>query len=217
MKIGIRPISDHNGGDNKGMAPHIENWHHGKRQPAGKAYGLREVEVFTSITVKRIVLQDSSGSSKKATGVELASGQILKVNKEVIVCCGALRTPQLLMLSGIGPADELQKHSIPLLVEAPDVGKNLFDHGALTQFYRIHNPEKGLCAPSPSFNNPSHLEGFPTDYIITESVPDSVIKSALQLDFPRNSVTDNHPHLFPPRSHYEILQCTHPPRCPSRI
>ena len=150
LKIGIRPISDHNGGDNNGMAPHIENWHHGKRQPAGKAYGLREVEVFTNITVKRIVLQDSSGSSKKATGVELASGQILKANKEVIVCCGALRTPQLLMLSGIGPADELQKHSIPLLVEAPDVGKSLFDHGALTQSYRIHNPEKGLCVASPS-------------------------------------------------------------------
>ena len=116
------------------------------------------------------------------------------------------------MLSGIGPADELRKYSIPLLVEAPDVGKNLFDHGAVTQFYRIHNPEKGLCAPSPDFNHPSYLEGFPTDYLITESVPDSIMKSALQLDYPQCSVIDNHPHLS--RSHYEILPMYAPTEVP---
>ena len=214
LKIGVKLISDHNGGDNKGMAPHVENWHNGKRQPAGKAYGLQGVEVLTNTTVKRIVLQDEPRNMKKVTGVELTSGQILKANKEVIVCCGSLRTPQLLMLSSIGPADELKKHHIPLLVEAPDVGKNLFDHGSLTQFYRIRNPENGLCAPSPNFNHPTYLEGFPTDYIIAESVPNSVIKSALQVDFPEHSVTDNHPHLFPPRSHYEILPMYAPTEVP---
>lgn len=212
LKIGVKPIPDHNGGDNKGMAPHIENWHNGKRQPAGKAYGLKGVEVLTNTTVKRIILQGSSASSKKVTGVELTSGQVLKANEEVIVCCGALRTPQLLMLSGIGPADELRKHDIPVLVEAPDVGKNLFDHGAVTQFYRIHNPEKGLCAPSPGFNHPSYLEGFPTDYIITESVPDSIMKSALRLDYPQYSDIDNHPHVS--RSHYEILPMYAPTEVP---
>ena len=214
LKIGVTPISDHNGGDNKGMAPHVENWHKGKRQPAGKAYGLQGVEVLTNTTAKRIVLQDDPGNWKKATGVELTSGQILKASMEVIVCCGALRTPQLLMLSGIGPANELKRHNVPLIVEAPDVGKNLFDHCSLTQFYRIRNPENGLCAPSPNFSHPTYLEGFPTDYIIAESAPDSVIKSALQVDFPEHSITDNHPHLFPPRSHYEILPMYAPTEVP---
>ena len=213
LKIGVNLISDHNGGDNKGMAPHVENWHNGKRQPAGKAYGLEGVQVLTNTTVKRIILQDNPEGSKKATSVELTSGQILKT-KEVIVCCGALRTPQLLMLSGIGPADELKKHHIPLLVEAPEVGKNLFDHGSVTQFYRIRNPEYGLCAPSPKFDHPTYLEGFPTDYIIAESAPSSVVQPALQLDYPGQFVTDDHPHLFPPRSHYEILPMYAPTEVP---
>lgn len=214
LKIGIKPVADHNGGNNKGMAPHIENWHNGKRQPAGKAYGLEGVEVLTNTTVRKIILQDNPGGFKQATGVELTSGHILKASREVIVCCGALRTPQLLMLSGIGPADELKKHHISLVVEAPDVSENFLDHGSITQFYRIHNPESGLCAPSPNFNHPTYLEGFPTDYIIAESAPNSVIKSALQLDFPGHYVSDDHPHLFPPRSHYEILPMYAPTEVP---
>ena len=214
LQIGVKPIPDHNGGDNKGMAPHVENWYRGKRQPAGKAYGLKAVQILSNTTVKRIILQDSTSDVKTATGVELTSGQILKAKKEVIVCCGAFYTPQLLMLSGIGPADELKKYNIPLLVESPGVGKNLSDHCSITQFYRIHNPEKGLCAPSPAFNHPSYLEGFPTDYIITESVPVSALKPALQLDSPDHPITDTHPHLYPPRSHYEILPMYAPTEVP---
>ncbi|KAL8702859.1 MAG: hypothetical protein Q9201_003972 [Fulgogasparrea decipioides] len=215
LKIGVKPIHDHNGGDNKGMAPHVENWHKGKRQPAGKAYGLEGVKVMTNTTVKRIILEDGqSSSSRRAKGVELTSGQTLDASKEVIVSCGAFRSPQLLMLSGIGPTDELEKHSIPVLVESPEVGKNLCDHSALTQFYRIHDPEKGLCAPNSAFNHPSYLEGFPTDYIIAESAPSSTLKHALQLDSPDQSITDNHPSLSPPRSHYEILPMYAPTEVP---
>ena len=214
LKIGVKPNHDHNSGDNKGMAPHIENWYKGKRQPAGKAYGLKGVEVLDNKTVKKIILEDGPKNLRKAMGVELTSGQILKANKEVIVCCGTIRTPQLLMLSGIGPANELKKHNIPLLVELPDVGKNFNDHSSITQFYRIRNPENGLCAPSPAFNHPSYLEGFPTDYIIAESAPISALKHALQLDSPDQSVTGTDPCLFPPRSHYEILPMYAPTEVP---
>ena len=166
LRIGVKPIHDHNGGDNKGLAPHVENWYNGKRQPAGKAYGLQDVTVLDRNTVKRIILKDTPQGGKRATGVELTSGQALKARKEVIVSCGAFRSPQLLMLSGIGPADELKKHNIPLLVESPQLGKNLFDHGAVTQFYRIRTPEQGFCAPSPNFNHPTFLEGFPTGKVL---------------------------------------------------
>lgn len=128
LKVGVKPVADYNGGNDKGMASHIENWHNGKRQPAGKAYGLQGVEVLTNTTVRKIILQDNPRGFKEAAGVELTSGHILKATREVIVCCGALRTPQLLMLSGIGPADELKKHHISLVVEAPDLGENFFDH-----------------------------------------------------------------------------------------
>ena len=69
LKIGVKLISDHNGGDNKGMAPHVQNWHNGKRQPAGKAYDLQGVKLLTDTTVKNIILQDNPKDLKKATGV----------------------------------------------------------------------------------------------------------------------------------------------------
>lgn len=112
VKIGVKPIRDHNSGDNKGMAPRVENWYKGKRQPAGKAYGLKGVEVINKKTVTKVILEDGPNNIKKATGIELTSGETLKANREVIVCCGTIRTPQLLMLSGIGSADELKKHNI---------------------------------------------------------------------------------------------------------
>lgn len=212
-KVGVKFIRDHNGGDNKGMAPHIENWYKGKRQPAGKAYGLAGVEVLTGKTVKRIMLEDKSNGHKVATGAELTSGEVITATREVIVACGAIRTPQLLMLSGIGPADELAKQNIPIQVESPHVGKNFVDHSSVTQFYRIHEPDKGLCAPSPAFNHPSYVEGFPTDYIITESAPTDLIKQALERD-ESTSISDTHPHIYPPRSHYELLPMYAPTEVP---
>lgn len=100
------------------MAPHIENWHNGKRQPAGKAYGLQGVEVLIDTTVRKVILQDNPAGFKQATGVKLTSGHILKASREVSVCYGALRTAQLLILSGINPADELKKNHTSLVVEA---------------------------------------------------------------------------------------------------
>ena len=213
LKIGVKSIEDHNSGDNKGLAPHVENWHQGKRQPTGKAYGLHGVEVLTDSLVKRIILEDGANGRKKAVGAELTSGRVITANKEVIVCCGAIRTPQLLMLSGIGPAGELKKHGIEQLVDAPEVGQNLSDHCTITQFFKVRNPEKGLCAPSPGFNHPSFIEGFPTDYIITESAPFEALKAALKADGEPN-VTDKHSLLHPPRSHFELLPMYAPTEVP---
>ena len=210
-KIGVAPNPDHNSGNNKGIAPHVENWYKGKRQPAGKAYGLKGVEVLTNKTVRKIILENTSGKLK-ATGVELTSGQVL-IAAEIVMCCGAIRTPQVLMLSGIGPVEELNKHNIPVLLDSPEVGKNFSDHSSITQFYRLRNPEKGLSAPA--LNHPTYLEGFPTDYIIAESAPTPTVKHALEADSPDQApITDDHPYLYPPRSHYEILPMYAPTEVP---
>ena len=59
---------------------------------------------------------------------------------EVLVCAGAVNTPQLLMLSGIGPRTELEKHGIRVVVDLPGVGANLADHPAVVSGYRITKP-----------------------------------------------------------------------------
>jgi choline dehydrogenase len=67
----------------------------------------------------------------RATGVYVDIAGITRharARREVILCGGAINTPQLLMLSGIGPADHLASHGIDLVVDAPEVGENLQDH-----------------------------------------------------------------------------------------
>jgi len=95
--------------------------------PSGKNTNLT---VTTNSLVTKIIFD-----GKKAIGIEILNkeGKLENVmaNKEVIVSGGSINSPQILMLSGVGDADELQKHSIPLVQHVPAVGKNLQDHARL--------------------------------------------------------------------------------------
>ena len=76
----------------------------------------------------------------KANGVEwLQRGKLVKARatQEVILCGGALQTPQILQLSGIGPADLLKSHNIPVIVDSPEVGENLQDHYQMRVVVRL--------------------------------------------------------------------------------
>lgn len=134
LDAGLDWNADANAGNPLGVAAYTENWRDGKRQPSGKAYGLAGVDVVTSSTVQRILLE---GDGPKAVGVELASGEKILADKEVILSCGAIRSPQILMLSGIGAEDELAKHKIQQIVDSPEVGLNFNDHCCLAQFFRV--------------------------------------------------------------------------------
>lgn len=165
---GLEYNPDPNGGIPFGFSLLTENWRDGKRQPAGLAYDLSKVTVFTDAVVKRINLDPST---LVVSGLELLDGRVFNASKEVIVCCGSIRTPQLLMLSGIGPAEHLSAHSIPVAVDLP-VGKNLHDHAAATLYWKLKHPERGLAIGSPTFMKPGFETGNPIDWIITSSISD---------------------------------------------
>ncbi len=79
----------------------------------------------------------------RAVGVEVeikGKKQILNARKEVILCAGALETPKLLMLSGVGPADHLQALGIPVVKDVPSIGSNLHDHPNVAMFYQGRKP-----------------------------------------------------------------------------
>ncbi|TVY51342.1 Pyranose dehydrogenase 3 [Lachnellula cervina] len=207
---GLPAIADGNGGNPIGVAPLTENWHpKGYRQPAGRVYGLKGVEVVTNAQVHRIILDGNV-----ATGAELVDGRRFTAEREVIVCCGAIRTPQVLLLSGIGPAEELARHGIKQLVDSPDVGLNFHDQIAMCQFFKIKNPDNlGLVAGSPLWNDPSYLLGVPADIVIVDTAPLKELKAAMIADGEPN-VTDSHPHLQTNRGHLELLPIYAPTEAP---
>jgi hypothetical protein len=88
-----------------------------KRQHSGYSYDVFGVHVICESLVVRILLD----ASTKATGVELINGAKLAARREVIMSCGTQKTPQLLLLSGIGLTEELQKHNIPISVDSYQV------------------------------------------------------------------------------------------------
>ncbi|KAL6716707.1 hypothetical protein ACLMJK_006275 [Lecanora helva] len=199
-KSGFRDIPDTSAG--AGVAPWVENWRDGNRQHSSKVFGLSSVQVITNALVTQIVLN----GDKVATGVKLADGRHLRAKKEVIISCGAHKTPQLLMLSGIGPAEELRKNRIELLVNSPAVGSNHFDHLSLHQAWKLRHPERGLAAGSPAFNRPEYGQGFPVEWIATYSVPSSALSKSLSIAASDQvSLLSSQSHVFPDRTHLGLL------------
>ena len=116
-----------------------------------------QLVVKTNVLVTKVLLEKvtpSKGSQSKAIGVECREGAHLyradpkasdaspspkqfKAKREVIISGGAFNTPQLLMLSGIGPKEELQRHGIPVNIDLPGVGKNLQDRYEVGIVYKL--------------------------------------------------------------------------------
>ncbi|KAL8713853.1 MAG: hypothetical protein Q9220_001998 [cf. Caloplaca sp. 1 TL-2023] len=170
-EAGIPLNENANGGNPLGFAHLTENWKDGHRQPASQAYDLDKVKVYTTSTVRRILIDRNT---RTAHGLELLDGRKFTATKEVLVCCGAFRSPQLLMLSGIGPAEHLTSHGIPIFHDLP-VGANLHDHLSATLYFKLKHPEQGLAIGSSLFPEkaPDFKNGNPIDWIVTLTVPDA--------------------------------------------
>lgn len=110
------------------------------------ARGRKNLTVLTGVMVERVTMAAAAGGSPpRATGVEYidADGQrhAVAAAVETVLAGGVFTSPQLLMLSGIGPAEELRSHGIPVVVDAPGVGANLQDHPATMVSYLSREPQ----------------------------------------------------------------------------
>ena len=131
-EAGFKINHDFNGAEQEGLGVYQVTHKNGERWSAARGYihphmGRRtNLHVQTGVQVERILFE-----GKRAVGVSYSKGgqkHTIRAKKEVILCAGAFNSPQLLMVSGVGPAKELQKFGIPLVHELPGVGKNLQDH-----------------------------------------------------------------------------------------
>ncbi|KAF2871946.1 putative glucose dehydrogenase [Massariosphaeria phaeospora] len=198
--LGLQHVPDANNGHPQGITDLVENWRDGKRQIASSTYPLDGVKVLTDTLVHRIILSKDN----VAEGVELANGErhSIKPGGQVILSAGAYRTPQLLMLSGIGDPDHLSEHGIQTAVNLPEVGKNLHDHMVLFRYWKLRHPEQGIALGSPSFSGPNYEKGGPVDWIVTSPIPLAPLKAAIERD--EGPVTEDHALLKGPRSHLEM-------------
>ena len=123
---------DFNGESQEGIGYYQTTQKNGKRCSTAKAYLVPALErdnltVFTDTNVNKINIDDG-----KATGVHCINAEgdefFIEASKEVLLSSGAFGSPQILLRSGIGPADEILKHGIEHKLELPGVGKNLQDH-----------------------------------------------------------------------------------------
>ncbi|MES3015290.1 MAG: GMC family oxidoreductase N-terminal domain-containing protein, partial [Pseudomonadota bacterium] len=135
-QAGFPKTVDFNGPVQEGVGLYQVTQKNGERCSAAKAYltpnlGRKNLTVMTGAHTTRILLE-----GKRAVGVEVRVNgalQQLKATREVLLSAGALQSPQILMLSGIGPGAELQKHGIAVVHELSGVGANLHDHVDVVQ------------------------------------------------------------------------------------
>ena len=131
-EAGYKINSDMNGKDQEGFGMYDVTIHKGERASVSKYYlkpakSRNNLKILTEKYVKRILFD-----GKKAIGVEILSKnkKVEKIysNKEIILSAGAINSPQILMLSGIGPGDHLRENGIDVIHNLEGVGANLQDH-----------------------------------------------------------------------------------------
>jgi len=133
---------DFNGTSQEGIGFYQVTQRDGRRCSAAAAYlapvrGRSNLAVVTGAQVDKVVIDGN-----RAVGVEYKHGSRttrLQADREVLLSAGALQSPQLLMLSGIGPADHLKEHGIEVVHNSPGVGENLQDHFDYTVIRRVRS------------------------------------------------------------------------------
>lgn len=141
-ECGIAPVQSFNGGDNAGCAYFQMNQRRGVRWSATRAF-LRPVRHRQNLTVLTgAAVHKVSFEGRQATGLEFVKdGQRFTVSarRETVLALGSIGSPQVLQLSGVGPADLLQRHGIPVVQSLPGVGGNLHDHLQIRMQYKVKN------------------------------------------------------------------------------
>ena len=152
VQAGLARNDDFNDGEQDGVGIYQVTQRGGMRASTAVAYlhpaiERPNLEVMPYMHVAGLLMEGT-----RAVGVEairLGERQEFRAEREVILCGGAYNSPQLLMLSGIGPAEHLTMREIEVLLDQPNVGENLSDHPATQMVWTTPEPESLLLALEP--------------------------------------------------------------------
>jgi choline dehydrogenase len=151
--VGIRRVDDINGPEQDGVSMFQVTQRNGRRWSSADAFlrpaaGRPNLAVRTRATVLEVVLEGD-----RAIGVRVGErgrpSELLRAEREVILCAGAIGSPQLLQLSGIGAADELRAAGVTVRHDLPGVGRNLQDHPFVTVLFEVSDQDTLYGADKP--------------------------------------------------------------------
>ncbi|MBX2838796.1 MAG: choline dehydrogenase [Gammaproteobacteria bacterium] len=191
--VGTPVNHDSNGAEQEGVGYFQQTAHKGLRCSSAVAYlkparSRTNLSVITQALVKKINFED-----KRAVSLDSIVGgqpQVICANREIILCAGAIGSPQLLQLSGIGPGQLLQNFGIDTLVDRPDVGGNLQDHLQIRAVYKTTTP----ITLNDQLANPIQKMRAGLNYLITRGGPLSMAASQVSA-FCRTRLSNERPDI----------------------
>jgi choline dehydrogenase len=179
-QAGIKSVPDFNTGDNEGCCAFHVNQKRGRRWSAATAFlkpalNRSNLRLETGCLVEAVMFD-----GRRATGVRWRQdGQtrLARCRGEVILAAGAIGTPQIMLLSGIGPAEHLRERGIAVVLDRPGVGANLQDHLQLRLIYKVD----GIKTLNERYHAPLGFAGMLAEYVLFRRGPLTMAPSQLGL------------------------------------
>ncbi len=148
-QIGVEKSDDFNSGDNAGVGYFEVNQRSGWRWNTAKAFlrparSRQNLTVWTEARAEKLTVETAADGTLRCSGVRVnRKGQSVEVTarREVVLSAGAVNSPQILQLSGIGPAGLLKSHGIDVVLDAPGVGENLQDHLQIRAVFKVNGTQ----------------------------------------------------------------------------
>ncbi|MGB7615914.1 MAG: GMC oxidoreductase, partial [Pseudolabrys sp.] len=177
-QYGIPTVQDFNTGDNEGISYFHVNQKRGRRWSAARGFlkpvlHRQNLQLETGCLVEALEL-----SGRRATGIRWRQNGELRSARccgEVILAAGAIGSPHILMLSGIGPAAQLSQFGIPVTLDKPGVGTNLHDHLQLRMIFKV----KGVKTLNETYASLFNRLGMGLNYALRRRGPMTMAPSQL--------------------------------------
>lgn len=195
---GIQKTDDFNSGDNSGVGYFDVNQRSGWRWNTSKAFlrpakQRKNLTIWTEAQVEKLTFEKTDNGSLRCVGAKVYCGGkavTVTAGKEVVLSAGAVNSPQILQLSGIGPAALLREHGIDVVLDQPFVGENLQDHLQIRAVFKV----KGTRTLNTLSNSLVGKAKIGLEYLLKRSGPMSMSPSQLGA-FTRSDPGRSHSNL----------------------